>query len=348
MQVTGGAGITGNVYAGGLLDLTGTAIVNHGQAVGAAFIAQGVNDSTLLYAKAATAYDAVIVGGNGVGTSFAQGAKLVINSTDSIMLPVGTNAERPGSSGGADTAGMFRYTSTGNTIEWYNGTEWKSATSDFTVIADEQFTGDGIEDTFTLSSDQTTNSCIISINGVIQIPTLAYSVSVRTLTFTEAPGDGDVIDVRKITTTATVLGLEDASGYNTVDVITGTGVVFATGTSSRVEAWTIDTSGAFVSQKANTAIATADTATTIDSFDKTAYRSAKYVVQATSGGKYQVMEALVVHDDTTPLVSGYGIVQTDGNVGILSATISGSTVSVKFIAANANTDVRISKEYMKI
>jgi hypothetical protein len=69
---------------------------------------------------------------------------------------------------------------------------------------------------FTLNSTQTTNSCIVSINGVVQIPTLAYAVAgtdpTCVLTFTEAPAAGDVIDVRQITTTTSVTSIANSSG----------------------------------------------------------------------------------------------------------------------------------------
>jgi hypothetical protein len=112
--------------------------------------------------------------------------------------------------------------------------------------------------------------------------------------------------------------------------------------------YTLDTSGAWVTQRANTAVASANTPTVVDSFATATYRSAKYVIQATAAGKYQTMEALVIHDDTTPTVVTYGIVQTNGNLGVLSASISSGTMSLNFIAANANTNVRVGKEYVLI
>jgi len=47
-----------------------------------------------------------------------------------------------------------------------------------------------------LDTSTTTAAALIMLNGVVQIPTTAYSVSTTTLTFTEAPASGDVIDVR--------------------------------------------------------------------------------------------------------------------------------------------------------
>jgi hypothetical protein len=53
---------------------------------------------------------------------------------------------------------------------------------------------------FTLSTSTSTNDVIITHNGVVQIATTAYSISDTTLTYTEAPKSGDVIEVRYIST----------------------------------------------------------------------------------------------------------------------------------------------------
>jgi hypothetical protein len=115
---------------------------------------------------------------------------------------------------------MLRFNSTTNSLEIYNNSAWTTVgATTFTVIADEQFNGDGATVAFTLGSTQTTNSCIVSINGVVQIPVTAYSVSgtypTCVLTFTEAPASGDLIDVRELTTTTTVTSLSNSSGNAT-------------------------------------------------------------------------------------------------------------------------------------
>jgi hypothetical protein len=118
---------------------------------------------------------------------------------------------------------MVRFNTSQNNLEVYDNAQWSPVGSTtYTVIADEQFNGDGATVAFTLGSTQTTNSCIVSINGVVQIPTLAYAVSgtypTCILTFTEAPELGDVIDVREITTTVTLTELASQSGNATVTV----------------------------------------------------------------------------------------------------------------------------------
>jgi len=363
LQVWGGASFSGNTYTGGSSYQMGGALFNHNQASAGttggtnqnAVIIQGVNDSTLLYAKPLTAYDAVIIGGNGASTSFAQGAKLIINSTDSILLPAGTNAQRPGSSGGTDTTGMLRYSTTANSLEFYNGTAWTAPASTFTVVADQQFTGTGSQTIFTLSSSQTTNSCIVSINGIIQIPTLAYSVSGTSLTFTEAPLGTDVIDVRMITTTATVTGLSDTSGYNQVNVVTGTGVQFVTGTSSPITQYTIDVNGGLVTNGSNVTIASAGTSV-IDNLYANSYSSAKYTITATLSGTNirEITEVLMIHTGNgagagSIYMTSYGRVNTAGNTLVTySGATSGNIAQLQATTTNANTILRIKRDYMAL
>jgi hypothetical protein len=145
-----------------------------------------------------------------IGTATSTtGATLKIGATDSMMLPVGTTAQRPGTGAG----GMIRYNSTTDQYEAYDVSEGQFkalGVPAFTVIASETFSGDGTTTAFTLSDDQTTASCIVAINGVVQLPTTAYSVSGNAMTFTEAPETGDTIEVRKITTTTTITGLANA------------------------------------------------------------------------------------------------------------------------------------------
>lgn len=107
-------------------------------------------------------------------------------------------------------------------------------------------------------------------------------------------------------------------------------------------------SNATIANRANTAIATANTATTIDSFLTTTYRSAKYLIQASIGGSYQTMEVIVVQDGTTSTLATYGVVRTGANLGTTTTTISTGSVLVQFVAANASTNVRVDKTYMVI
>ena len=141
-------------------------------------------------------------------------ALVAFNSTTSILIPVGNSTVRPSTG----VTGMMRFNTTNNSLEMFNNTTWSNVgQTTFTVIADDQFTGNGSATVFTLSSSQTTNSCIVSINGIVQIPTTAYSVSGTTLTFTEAPAIADLIDVRELTTTTSVTSLSNGNTSITLD-----------------------------------------------------------------------------------------------------------------------------------
>jgi hypothetical protein len=363
LRVTGGAGISGNLYTGTLTTTSVTTdtvaatgnistqqalTVNSTNTAGMDFKVNGVNTSNLIWARPNGTYDQVIIGNTISTGSIVNGAKLHINSKDSILLPIGTASERPSSSGATDVPGMIRFSTTNDGVEWYTaGRGWVTPTSEFTIISDNQFTGTGSQVNFLLSSPQTTNSCIVSVNGLLQSPVLDYYVTDAVLTFTSAPANAAKIDVRRLTTTQTVIAITDSTGYNEVATDTD-GVTIYSGTSSKVPTLKVDANGALVSGLGNVTVSTANVETVIDSFSKTTYRSAKYLIQATSGSSYQTMEALVIHDGTTPTVTTFGVVATSGNLGVLTTGISGSTLSVNFVAANNGTNVRISKQYMLI
>ena len=152
----------------------------------------------------------LIIDPNGTGT-------LVVSATNSMRPPIGTTAQRPGS----PTAGDFRYNSTETKLEYYNGSAWTllQAASSSTVTS-ETFTGNGVLTAFTLATTQTTANVFISTNGVVQQPTTAYAVSGTTLTFTQPPANGDIIEVRKINTLSSVsaLQLSDTDGDTLVQV----------------------------------------------------------------------------------------------------------------------------------
>jgi len=355
---TSGAATLASANVSGALIVTGTSThtanatfgnavtINSSQTAGSDFIAKGKNDGTLIWAHSASAYDQVVIGNTATTGNLVTGAKLIINSTDAILLPVGSNAQRPSSSGGTDVAGMIRFNNYSNSVEYYTGSGWQGSGSTFTLITDQQITADGSASSWTLTQSTTTAGVIVSINGVVQIPTLAYSVtSGTTLTFTEIPASGDIIDVRILTTTQSVSSIASANGYMGISA-DNNGVYISTGTSTPTNTTYWSTTGAQVSAIGNVSVGAS--ATTIDTVDNTKFRSAKYVVQITNGSSYQVMEALLISDGTTATVTTYGVVSTGSSLGTLSATQSGSNALLQFTGASAGNQVRIKKDYIAV
>jgi len=280
------------------------------------FRVEGDTESNLLVVDAGS--DSVLIGTATATTEVA----LKIGTNTSMMLPVGPTGDRPTTG----VAGMLRYNSTTNIIEFYNGTDWQSAQGSFTVIATESFNGDDSTTAFTLSSSQTTASCIVSINGIVQLPTSAYGVSGTTLTFTEAPATGDVIEVRQLTTTTTVAQLADGTSSISVSPSDGVDIV-------------VDQTGVTVGTSA----------TTVDSFATSTYRMAKYVLMAenAAGDEWEAAEAIVVHDGTTATLTVYGVTATGADSWTYSATISGGNVLLQATAGEASTTVKFQPTYIR-
>jgi hypothetical protein len=153
-------------------------------------------------------------------------AVLTLNSTNSMVVPVGDQNQRPDPA----QVGMLRFNTDDDSVEFYtNINGWKSAAQDFTLIASETFTGSGYSTVFTLATPQTTDSVIVSLNGVVQIPNLAYTVSGTTLTFTAAPGPGYTIEVRSLTTTTSVTQISNSPGTAVVSTSSNSSTVDITG-----------------------------------------------------------------------------------------------------------------------
>jgi len=248
LVVVGGVGVSGNLNIGGNINSPGNIVINSTKSAATDFVVRGANENSLVYAISNSTYDQVVIGGNITTANVAQGAKLQIVGTDAMIIPAGFTSERPGSSGYTDVEGMIRFNKTLTSLEFFDGTIWQGTGTSFTIITSTLFSGanvDGINANFTLPASATTNGTIISINGVVQIPTSAYSIAGNLVTFTEAPAIGDVIDVRTLTTTAQVTTLASDNGFNQV-IVDNNYVAVWTGSSSTTERWRFNTTGDFV------------------------------------------------------------------------------------------------------
>lgn len=150
----------------------------------------------------------VNIGGNltHIGTSYGnistdtitpyQTGITVFNSNSAIQIPVGDTAQRP-----TGANGMIRFNTDTPALEYYEGSVWVPVTN---TVIDQQITPDGSSSTYTLSQSTTTIGVIVSINGILQQPTSAYSVSGNQITFTQVPLATDLIDVRFLGASVTI------------------------------------------------------------------------------------------------------------------------------------------------
>ncbi len=118
---------------------------------------------------------------------------LGIGTANALQLPKGTTAERPG----VPKTGDMRFNTETNTMEFFNGSVFKSQTTvgNVTPLVDK-FTGDGSTVAFTMTQAASeVKQIIVFVGGVHQDPATAYGVSSTTLTFTSAVPTGEIVNV---------------------------------------------------------------------------------------------------------------------------------------------------------
>jgi len=353
LTVVGGVGINSNLW------VANGAVINNSQ-TSDNFTVKGATSTALIYAN--SNYGAVVIGGagpsaSGGNTTIQPGATFKIDSHDSMLLPVGTTAQRPSNSGNVDVQGMMRFNSTVNNVEFFDGSAWQATGSSFTVISDRQFAGntgygnvDGTNTTYTIQSNSTTSGTIVSINGVMQFPVLAYSVSGATLTFTEPPAPGDVIDVRVLATTTVVSTLASGNGLNQF-IADNTGSSIWTGTSGTTERVLVDPVGNMNFLTGNKVtynqtpvnIPLANTPVQVDTWSQSAYTTAKYLITSKVGTtNFETYEAHVLTDgNNNAYISVYGVVNNGTTFGTLSATVTTGNVVVSYTSTIAQANVKI-------
>ena len=157
----------------------------------------------------------------GIGVDSPDVSLDIGSMTDSIHVPVGTTAQRPGS----PAAGYFRYNTTNEQFEGYT-TEWGAiggggGTNTFTTDTFTSATSPGVDGSttaFHLSqtvSDE--NDIIVFIDGVFQNKdayTIATASGETTLTFDTAPASGRTITVYTVATavSGSNLGISTMTG----------------------------------------------------------------------------------------------------------------------------------------
>jgi len=251
----------------------------------------------------------VVLAGGTYGNLFAdtispyQTTVTVFNNTMAVGLPSGTSTQYPTS----NIAGYFRYNSTISTIEYYNGAAWIPVTNS---ITDQQITPSGSTASFTLNKTSTAAGLLVSINGTMQAPGSAYTVSDTTITFSEVPASTDIIDIRYIASAA----------------------------SSSLDFEVVDTGNITV----NTA------PTIIDSFNSSLYRSAKYLISSTSPYGSQYAEIGLTQFGSTVVTTAYALLNTGANTVTFTANVNGSTVNLLAQGTIPLNQLRIQRTYFNV
>ena len=93
-----------------------------------------------------------------------------------------------------------------------------------------------------------------------------------------------------------------------------------------------------------------ESSTVFDTFTASEFRSMKYMISlkyvAGGGNKYSTTELTVLIDGTDVSVSQYGIVENDGNIGTISVSRAGDTVSLTVVPVGGTTPITL--RYMRM
>lgn len=96
-----------------------------------------------------------------------------------------------------------------------------------------------------------------------------------------------------------------------------------------------------VSTYRTTNVTTASTSQiTLDSFNITDYRSAKYFIQISSGASHHSVEIGMLHDDTSVYINQYGEMLTNISLGTFDSTITLGVAKLLFTPANSVTTIK--------
>ena len=185
-------------YESGVLNFIGTNLPNGKSFSGNSVYVEGARYVGAYGVSAASTFGDLEASGTTVTTATAgdditldpETGNVVISGTTALQIPVGTEAQRP-----TPAKGMIRFNDDDDEVEVYNGSAWVSISPSNTITKND-FSGDNSTVAFTLGASTTTNAVLVTLNGAVQEASNAYSVSGTTLTFTNAPAAGDVIQVR--------------------------------------------------------------------------------------------------------------------------------------------------------
>ena len=253
-----------------------------------------------------------------VNSTITLGSNTAGDYVEAVAAGTGISVSNTGTEGGTFTVTLANTTVAAGS---YGSTD---TVSTFTVDAQGRLTG--------------ASNASISIN------------STQVSDFDEAAQDA----VNTALTAGTGVTKSYDDGANTIslsigqDVATSASVTFANVASGAI---TLDSGTGELNT--STQSVTVNTVTTVDSFDNTVYRTAKYLVQVTQGSKYTSSEVLLAHDGTDSYLSEYAVIELGGTRIPLtvSTSISSNDVLLRVTitdAASTNATVKVARTLIAV
>jgi hypothetical protein len=241
----------------------------------------------------------------------ASGDAVVFNTTGAVQIPAGTTQTRPA----VGQPGYIRFNTTSGILEVHDGTSWISTQAQ---IGSQVILGDDTTTSWQLNKSSYAGDMLVMINGVVQLPFVAYNVTGNQITFPEPPKSSDTIEVRYIS--QSISEVATAPTATVVDPMT-----IIVGTSSYA----------------------------LDSFSAVGFRSVKYILSITSStNDARFEEWVVVHNGVAAVcsqLSSTTVGIAPPNLGSYYATIQAGLCTFYTPGANApGTKVKMYKMYFTV
>jgi hypothetical protein len=104
-----------------------------------------------------------------------------------------------------------------------------------------------------------------------------------------------------------------------------------------------------ISGSSTAGVSVGTSATTIDQFEISKYRTAKYIISMTNGSQYQASEVMVVHNGTTSYIVTYGTIYTGASQLVnFTSSISSGNVLLSGTSASGTSTVKLQKNYIVV
>ena len=155
---------------------------------------------------------------------------VTIGGTEALVIPAGNTAQRPS----PPPTGALRLNTAIPQLEVYDGVDWVTGSGGGgnVNITDQQITPDGSSSTYVLDQETTQTSILVSLNGVSQLPGVAYTVAGNSIAFTETPLSSDIIDIRFLASATTDNKILNSSGNASVFVGESSNIIFKVNSSN--------------------------------------------------------------------------------------------------------------------
>ena len=126
------------------------------------------------------------------------------------------------------------------------------------------------------------------------------------------------------------------TGVGTITTLNGTQSTFTTSTIGVGTITTLDF-GTNAEHTSNSTVVATVSATAIDTFSATIFRSARVQVQITQGTNYQASDVLIIHDGSTADVIEYGSIATNDYLATFSGAVSGGNCLLQINMSSATS-----------